>query len=186
MRYHLFKRTRVYGGQPYCGPTSGGISAEYGTLEAAQQAAYSFTIRNPVGWDIYDSETGILVTDKIQTLEDCSLTAQEVEELRDDPLSLLLPDYEMCVKDIEWSETTFADLEDTLYAVNLPDVGRITVLNRLTGYSGRIFDTETGYRTESDKFWLASGMFDIRSYPDLTIAEAVALIKERANTCIGD
>lgn len=56
--YHLFKSTRVYRGRPYCGRTSDYRVAEYKTLEEAKQAAYEFLERNPVGWDIYDSEAG--------------------------------------------------------------------------------------------------------------------------------
>jgi len=62
---------------------------------------------------------------------------------------------------------------------------RITVLDRLTGYSGYIRDIETGYRDINNKFWLASGNFDIRDYPELTIVEAIEKIKKNSNTCTG-
>lgn len=59
--YHLCKQTRVYDGEAYCGPTSNGFPAEYITLEEARAARSDFIKRNPVGWNIYDSETGLLV-----------------------------------------------------------------------------------------------------------------------------
>lgn len=63
---------------------------------------------------------------------------------------------------------------------------RITVVDRMTGYGNGQRDTETGlldYRLPKDRnFWLASCMFDIRDYPDLTIEEAIKKIKECANT----
>lgn len=59
--YHLYKQTRIYAGHPYWGPTSNGIPAQYETLEEAKQAQAEFNERNPVGWNIYDEETGRLV-----------------------------------------------------------------------------------------------------------------------------
>jgi len=73
--------------------------------------------------------------------------------------------------------------DDTLFTVYIPNVGRITVLDRLTGYIGNVRDVETGFRNMKEEFWLASGLFDIRNHPKLTIEEAVELIKENANTC---
>lgn len=59
--FHLFKQSRVYNGRPYCGPTSRGKPAEYATLDEAKKAKKEFTIRNPVGWDIFDAESGELI-----------------------------------------------------------------------------------------------------------------------------
>jgi len=59
--YHLFKQTRVYCGSAYCGLTSDHIPAEYAKLGEAMLARLTFYERNPVGWNIYDSETGSLV-----------------------------------------------------------------------------------------------------------------------------
>jgi hypothetical protein len=65
------------------------------------------------------------------------------------------------------------------------NLGSITILDRMTGFSfGR--DTETGYRAPDGKFWLASGMFDIRSKNVRTIGEAIDIIKDSANNCIGE
>ena len=64
------------------------------------------------------------------------------------------------------------------------EFGSITVLDRMTGYGHR--DVETGFRDPEGKFWLVSGNFSIRSYPDLTINEAIEQIKLLANTCRGD
>ena len=57
MRYHLFKKSRVYSGRPYCGPTSDNEPAEADTLEEAITLQQEMKYRNPVGWDIFDSET---------------------------------------------------------------------------------------------------------------------------------
>lgn len=61
--------------------------------------------------------------------------------------------------------------------------GSITVLDRMTGFGYR--DVETGFRDPDGKFWLASGNFSIRGFPELTVTEAIAKIKENANTCCG-
>lgn len=57
MRYHLEKQTRLYTGKPYCGPTSRGIPAEFNTLEEAVEEADLYQVENPVGWNVWDSET---------------------------------------------------------------------------------------------------------------------------------
>jgi len=96
------------------------------------------------------------------------------------------------VKHLGWSKKNLLD-DDALYTCELPQ-GRITVLNRMTGYGNGQRDIETGFRSngwkdeEADKvkFWLASGMFDIREYPELTITEAIALIKRSANWVVGE
>ena len=59
--YHLCKQSRVYDGDPYRGPTSNGMLAEYETLEEAKVAQRDFTESNPVGWNIYNAETKVLV-----------------------------------------------------------------------------------------------------------------------------
>ena len=95
------------------------------------------------------------------------------------------------IKDLVFKSETFCEGENTLHFCNLPE-GRISILDRKTGYSGCFYnfpsrDIETGYRNAEDTaFWLASGNFDIRTYPELTISEAIAFIKERANTCKGE
>jgi hypothetical protein len=93
----------------------------------------------------------------------------------------------MKVSEIVWLEDIEATYGDTLYlATNIPqEMGRITVLNRVTGYIGSPRDTETGYKEFNGKFWLASGLFDIRDYSDLSIEDAIELIKQNANTCRG-
>ena len=60
--------------------------------------------------------------------------------------------------------------------------GSITVVHRMTGFGWR--DVETGFCDPDGVFWLATGNFDIRNFPDLSISEAIELIKESANTCI--
>jgi len=86
------------------------------------------------------------------------------------------------VKSLEFQAKNMSD-NDTIYSVTVDGV-RITVLDRETGFGGGIRDIETGLR-QDEKFWLASGGFDIRDYPDATIVEAFNLIKANANTCIG-
>ena len=94
----------------------------------------------------------------------------------------------MKIKDLVFTEDHVGE-SNTLYSVNFP-FGRLTVLNRLTGYGDGIRDTETGWREgpntgmESDNFWLASGGFDIRHFPDLELENAIAFIKQNANTVI--
>jgi hypothetical protein len=59
----------------------------------------------------------------------------------------------------------------------------ITVLKRLTGFG--YWDIETGFRDVDGQFWLASGDFDIREYPDISVDEAIKKIKENSNNCRG-
>jgi hypothetical protein len=73
---------------------------------------------------------------------------------------------------------------DISYGLHLY-IGSITVLDRMTGYSGGIRDIETGFRDPYGKFWLASGNFDIRTFENITIREAIELIKKNSNTCQG-
>lgn len=56
--YHLFKQSRTYTGRPYKGPTSDNVEASYNTFEEALLAAQEFTERNPVGWNIFEAESG--------------------------------------------------------------------------------------------------------------------------------
>lgn len=65
------------------------------------------------------------------------------------------------------------------------NLGSLTVLDRQTGYGYGVRDTETGYRAPDGKFWLASGMVDVRYSDSKTIGEAIAFVKSHANTCIG-
>ena len=90
----------------------------------------------------------------------------------------------MTISKLEWKVKEICDGEDTLFSA-YTDLGRITVLDRLTGWGGGCRDIETGYKDNDGKFWLASGNFDIRAFPDKTIEEAVTIIKDNANTCIG-
>jgi hypothetical protein len=90
----------------------------------------------------------------------------------------------MLVKDLAWKEEKRCDGEDSLYIAHT-DLGRITVRDRLTGWGGGLRDTETGFKDKDGKFWLASGMFDIRRFPELLLKDAIELIKKEANTCIG-
>jgi hypothetical protein len=84
----------------------------------------------------------------------------------------------MKVSDLEWNETTQLQGENTLYTAKVEDFGRFTVLDRLTGWGGGRRDIETGFTDLKESFWLASGMFDIRTYPDLSIESAAELVKE--------
>lgn len=75
--------------------------------------------------------------------------------------------------------------EDVQFAL-FTDIGNITVLDRLTGYSGYVRDIETGFMDMDGKFWLASGMQDVRKSGAKTLGEAIAWIKSKANTCNPD
>ncbi|WP_353189127.1 hypothetical protein [Pseudomonas sp.] len=74
---------------------------------------------------------------------------------------------------------------DTLYTHYQPSGGRISVLDRMTGYGYR--DIETGYRCPSGQFWLASGGYDIRrELRGLSSDDEMAQwVIDRANTCTG-
>ena len=88
--------------------------------------------------------------------------------------------------DGEWKKEHRRDGMDIIYYLYGVDGSIISVLDRLTGFGdGNIRDIETGYRDKDDKFWLASGNFDIRDYSELSYIEAVDKIKKNANTCIG-
>lgn len=72
---------------------------------------------------------------------------------------------------------------DTQHAFHC-NLGSITVLDRMTGFSfGR--DTETGFRDANGKFWLASGMFNIIDHLPMSVGDAIKLIKDNANNCVG-
>jgi hypothetical protein len=91
----------------------------------------------------------------------------------------------MLVKEFEWKKESRMDGEDVIFTAHT-DAGRFTVLDRLTGWGdGCCRDIETGFKDKDGKFWLASGMFDIRSFPELQLSEAVDMVKKEANTCIG-
>lgn len=62
------------------------------------------------------------------------------------------------------------------------NLGSLTVLDRRTGFRWR--DTETGFRDEDGKFWLASGMIDVRKSGCKTVGEAIEWVKKEANNCI--
>ena len=64
------------------------------------------------------------------------------------------------------------------------NLGSITILDRMTGFGHR--DTETGYRDTDGKFWLASGQFNMLEQEVATVGEAITLIKENSNNCIGE
>lgn len=71
--------------------------------------------------------------------------------------------------------------EDDIQVALHTNHGSITVLDRMTGFGWR--DIETGYRDPKGNFWLASGNLDIRKFDIKTIGEAIAWIKQHANTC---
>lgn len=97
----------------------------------------------------------------------------------------------------------FLDDQNIQHACHVIGLGSLTVLNRMTGFGWR--DTETGFRDwmgtkvyqwkEGEpvrieaRFWLASGMFDVRDHiPEegIMYSEAVAIVKANANTCCGE
>ncbi len=64
MKYHLFKKSRTYNGHPYHGQLwrQAFEPAETNSLTFARAMVQILTMKNPVGWDIYDSDTGEIVT----------------------------------------------------------------------------------------------------------------------------
>ena len=62
------------------------------------------------------------------------------------------------------------------------NLGSLTVLDRMTGFGYR--DVETGYRDVNGCFWLASGNCNVITSGAKTLGEAIAWVKENANTCI--
>ena len=89
----------------------------------------------------------------------------------------------MKVKDIEWKELHYS--ENILYSYDF-EGGRLTILDRETGWEFSSRDIETGYKDSQGKFWLASGGYDVRDYPESTIEEAIAFVKRFATTCVGE
>ena len=87
------------------------------------------------------------------------------------------------IKELNWTQELMCDYEDTLSRASIPNVGRFTVLDRMTGFGYR--DVETGFKDMEGKFWLASGGKDVRKYPDMSIEDAVAWVKNHANNCVG-
>jgi len=88
----------------------------------------------------------------------------------------------MKVKDLEFKEWHKSE-DDLLVGVVLPGGDKISVLNRITGYGNGQRDIETGYRDKDGKFCLASCMFDIRDYPELSVEDAINKIKRESNNC---
>jgi hypothetical protein len=96
-----------------------------------------------------------------------------------------------CYRGVELSDS-FSDLEfhqpemhfedDRQWALHT-NLGSLTVVDRMTGFGWR--DTETGYRDVDGKFWLASGMFDVRESGAKTVEEAIKWVKDNANNCVG-
>lgn len=89
------------------------------------------------------------------------------------------------VSELEFEEFNVHE-SNTLHAVYVNGGERITVLDRETGWGGGIRDTETGFTDAEGKFWLVTGMFDIRDFPEMTVPEAIQHIKDNANTCVGE
>lgn len=93
----------------------------------------------------------------------------------------------MVVSEIPWSVTRnpkepdeFDDEYSILYTYQ-SKAGRLTVLDRKTGYSDGSREIETGLLVPNkdpmkEEFWLAYN-FDIRKYPNLTIKEAIEKVK---------
>ena len=64
MKYHVIKRSRKYSGKPYCGATSDNHPAEADIMADAFTMALHLNEKNPIGWDVYDSETATKLTKK--------------------------------------------------------------------------------------------------------------------------
>ena len=85
----------------------------------------------------------------------------------------------------EVNKFEYEEYSDVLYSHSLMNSGRVTVLDRMTGFGYR--DIETGYRSPCGGFWLASGGYDVRDHL-AEFADEDAMIEwiiARANTCAG-
>jgi len=82
-------------------------------------------------------------------------------------------------------KTDFQHEDDLLLALHT-NLGSLTVLDRVTGFSGYIRDVETGFRDPDYVFWLASGNLDVRNSGAETFREAIEWVKLNANTCSPD
>ena len=91
----------------------------------------------------------------------------------------------MKLKNLQFKQDCTYPDGDTLWYCYIENIGRITILDRMTGFGYR--DIETGFKDTEGKFWLASGLRDVRLLPDDTpVAQCVTWIKDNANTCIGE
>ena len=94
------------------------------------------------------------------------------------------------VRDLKWTRYVIEPLNpfdgpDINYVADVGDgIHRFSVLDRMTGYSF-CSDIETAFMSlDRATFWLRTGQFDIRDYPDLSIEEGVVLLKSDAyNYC---
>lgn len=96
------------------------------------------------------------------------------------------------ILDVKWNETQIGVMDefcepDTLWWAYVENGDRLTVLRRTTGFSFGSVDVESGFRDAEGKFWLASGMCDVRLAPEVkTVADAIEWVKAHSNTCNGD
>lgn len=91
------------------------------------------------------------------------------------------------IRDIEFPEVKGFDYDNNRQWAHHGEFGSLTVLDRMTGftdgYGGGVRDTETGFRSPKGGFWLYSGRFDIREFPELTIDQAIEKIKTGGVCC---
>lgn len=99
-----------------------------------------------------------------------------------------------CYKGVAFESAFSSDLfhevecsmeEDKQVALHT-NLGSLTVVDRMTGFSGGIRDIESGFRSLGGDFWLASGNLDVRESGAESIGEAIGWVKRNANTCIGE
>lgn len=96
------------------------------------------------------------------------------------------------IQDVKWNETKIGVMDefcepDTLWWAYVENGNRLTVLRRTTGFSFGSVDVESGFRDADGKFWLASGMCDVRLAPEVkTVADAIEWVKAHSNNCKGD
>ncbi len=79
----------------------------------------------------------------------------------------------MKVKDIEWKELHYS--ENILYSYDF-EGGRLTILDRETGWEFRSRDIETGYKDSQGKFWLASGAMMFETTQNLLFKKLLLLL----------
>ncbi len=84
----------------------------------------------------------------------------------------------MKVKDIEW-KVQFDDGGEFMVTYDFNEKESLSVTKFIsTGIESSYFNGEL--------FWLASGGYDVREYPEFTIQEAIAFVKQFATTWAGD
>lgn len=82
----------------------------------------------------------------------------------------------MKIKDLEWTRCRYGRI-DHLHIAKC-EFGRLTVLDRETGFGGGIRDVETGFTDLEGNFWLVSGNYDIREFVESDVEDEIKRLKD--------